>query len=158
MYFQRIRFDLSELVVGAGNTAVLERAVAEVADRFGMEWSLFYDKHVKRVAILVSRMDHCLYDILIRHRAGMPWAVHRPLFLRLPWCCWLVKTCVGHAECSSCCAAGELKCEIPIIISNHPDLEGVAASFGIPFRCLPLPAGSGPEGKRAQVPSPFAVT
>lgn len=46
---------------------------------------------------------------------------------------------------------GELKCEIPIIISNHPDLEGVAASFGIPFRCLPLPAGSGPEGKRQQV-------
>ena len=41
-----------------------------MADRFGMEWSLFYDKNIKRVALLVSRMDHCLYDILIRHRAG----------------------------------------------------------------------------------------
>ena len=43
---------------------------AQVADRFGMEWKLFYDNKVKRVAILVSRMDHCLYDILIRHRSG----------------------------------------------------------------------------------------
>ena len=42
----------------------------QVADRFGMEWKLFYDKSMKRVALLVSRMDHCLYDILIRHRAG----------------------------------------------------------------------------------------
>ena len=44
----------------------------QVADRFGMEWQLFYDNQVKRVALLVSRMDHCLYDILIRHRAGAP--------------------------------------------------------------------------------------
>ncbi len=44
--------------------------IVQVADRFGMEWKLFYDNKVKRVALLVSRMDHCLYDILIRHRAG----------------------------------------------------------------------------------------
>lgn len=43
----------------------------QVADRFGMEWQLFYDNKVKRVALLVSRMDHCLYDLLIRHRAGV---------------------------------------------------------------------------------------
>lgn len=49
------------------------------------------------------------------------------------------------------CGSGELRCEIPIIISNHPDLEGVAASFGVPFQCLPLAKGSGPEGKAAQV-------
>lgn len=72
MYFQRIRFDLTDMVVGTANKAVLERAIAEVADRFGMEWKLFYDGAVKRVAILVSRLDHCLYDILIRHRAGRP--------------------------------------------------------------------------------------
>ena len=74
VYFQRIRFDLTDMVVGTANKAVLERAIAEVADRFGMEWRLFYDGAVKRVAILVSRLDHCLYDILIRHRAGQPQA------------------------------------------------------------------------------------
>lgn len=47
--------------------------------------------------------------------------------------------------------AGELKCEIPVVISNHPDLEEIASSFGVPFRCFPLPAGSGPDAKRAQV-------
>ena len=54
----------------------------QVADRFGMEWKLFYDNKVKRVAILVSRMDHCLYDILIRHRAGLS---HAPVPLPVDW-------------------------------------------------------------------------
>ena len=52
----------------------------QVADRFGMEWQLFYDNKVKRVALLVSRMDHCLYDILIRHRAGV--LLHSQAFQR----------------------------------------------------------------------------
>ena len=31
---------------------------------------------VKRMAVLVSRMSHCLYDLLIRHRSGaVPWAM-----------------------------------------------------------------------------------
>ncbi len=33
---------------------------------------------------------------------------------------------------------GGLKAEIPIVISNHPDLEQVADSFGIQFCCLPM--------------------
>jgi formyltetrahydrofolate deformylase len=32
----------------------------------------------------------------------------------------------------------ELKCEIPLILSNHPDLEYVAEQFRIPFYCLPV--------------------
>ncbi len=60
-----------------------------------------------------------------------------------------VKCCINMRR--HLCAAGELKCEIPIIISNHPDLEGIATSFGIPFKHLPVAPGSGPEGKRSQV-------
>ena len=45
-------------------------------------------------------------------------------------------------------ATGELPCEIPVVISNHPDLEHVAVQFGIPFRCLPLDKANG--GKPAQ--------
>ncbi len=33
---------------------------------------------------------------------------------------------------------GDLKCNIPLIISNHPDLEYVAEQFKIPFYCLPI--------------------
>lgn len=34
--------------------------------------------------------------------------------------------------------AGEWQVEVPLIISNHPDLEPVAAMHGIPFHCLPV--------------------
>jgi formyltetrahydrofolate deformylase len=33
---------------------------------------------------------------------------------------------------------GELPCEIPLIIANHADLEGVAVQFGIPFHHVPV--------------------
>jgi formyltetrahydrofolate deformylase len=42
--------------------------------------------------------------------------------------------------------SGELGCEIPLIVSNHPTLEPVAESFRIPFFVLPIT----PETKRAQ--------
>ena len=66
-FFQRIRFDLSELQT---DRRTLEQAIAEVAARFQMSYRLSYAKDVKRVAVFVSRFDHCLYDLLLRHRAG----------------------------------------------------------------------------------------
>jgi formyltetrahydrofolate deformylase len=67
MFFQRIRFDLGSLTT---DRISLEAAIREVAGRFGMSWRLAYGHEKKRVAILVSRYDHCLYDLLLRHRAG----------------------------------------------------------------------------------------
>lgn len=67
MFFQRIRFDLSSLTT---DRIALEAAIREVAGRFGMSWRLAWGHERKRVAILVSRYDHCLYDLLLRHRAG----------------------------------------------------------------------------------------
>jgi formyltetrahydrofolate deformylase len=72
MYFQRIFFDFCDMSVGPGNTSVLERAVNELAARYDMQWKVSYKAAPKRVAVLVSKMDHCLYDILIRHRSGAP--------------------------------------------------------------------------------------
>ena len=102
----RIRFDYSECLVGPSNTQVLEHAVTELAKRYQMDWRIFYDSKVKRVAILVSKLDHCLYDLLIRLKAG------------------------------------ELNCQVPVIISNHPDLAPIAQQFGVAFRyeLLTLPA------------------
>ena len=34
--------------------------------------------------------------------------------------------------------AGDWNVEIPLIISNHPDMEHVAKKFGIPYYCLPI--------------------
>lgn len=45
--------------------------------------------------------------------------------------------------------AVQLRLQIPLVISNHPDLEGVAKKFGVPFVCLPLNPKE-PGSKEAQ--------
>jgi formyltetrahydrofolate deformylase len=106
-FFQRIRFDVSEIHT---DRTSLERAIGEVAARFAMRWRLAWGRRPKRMAILVSKYEHCLYDLLLRQRSG------------------------------------ELACEIPLILSNHPDLKPVAEQFGIPFEVFPIT----PETRRAQ--------
>jgi formyltetrahydrofolate deformylase len=104
-FFQRIRFDLSQMHT---DRTSLEHGLTEVADRFGMTWRLAEAGRRKRMAIFVSRYDHCLYDLLLRHRAG------------------------------------ELACEIPVIVSNHAELAPIAGQFGIPFEVHPIDAASRP--------------
>ncbi len=41
---------------------------------------------------------------------------------------------------------GELLCEIPMVISNHPDLREAVEHFGVPFHYLPVASGD-PAGK-----------
>jgi len=112
MFFQRIRFDLSGLDT---DRVGLERAVAELAGRFAMEWRLAYGSERKRMAIFVSRYDHCLWDLLLRHRAG------------------------------------ELHCEIPLVVSNHADLEPVAHQFGVEFHAHPITKQSKAEQEKAEL-------
>jgi formyltetrahydrofolate deformylase len=66
-FFQRIRFDVSELLTDRGT---LERALQEVARRFGMDLRLYYESDIAKVAIFVSQYDHCLFDLLWRYRSG----------------------------------------------------------------------------------------
>jgi formyltetrahydrofolate deformylase len=106
-FFQRIRFDLTELLTDRGT---LERALDEVARRFGMDLRLYYDSVQMRVAIFVSQYDHCLFDLLWRYRSG------------------------------------ELRCQIPLIISNRSDLAGAVAPMSIPFEVFPIT----PEDKLQQ--------
>ncbi|MCX5743083.1 MAG: formyltetrahydrofolate deformylase [Proteobacteria bacterium] len=64
MFFQRIRFDATDL-----DRAALEVALAPLAAEFGMAYRLVYKETVRRVAIYASKLEHCLYDLLVRHRA-----------------------------------------------------------------------------------------
>ena len=107
VFFQRIGFDLRDLRT---DRVSLERAIAEVAERMQMSWRLVWAGDVKRVAIFVSRTDHCLYDLLLRHRAG------------------------------------ELPCEITLVVSNHADLKPVADQFGVDYQVFPVRK----ENKREQ--------
>jgi formyltetrahydrofolate deformylase len=56
--------------VRGGSETLAESFQSEVADRFGMTWSLHDAARPKRVAIMVSRYDHCLLDLLWRWRRG----------------------------------------------------------------------------------------
>jgi formyltetrahydrofolate deformylase len=46
--------------------------------------------------------------------------------------------------------SGQLPVDIPAIVSNHPTFESLAASYGIPFHLLPLPAGADADTRAAQ--------
>ena len=62
-FFQRIHFDINTLHT---DRLTLEGGIAEGRERFSMELSLHYGEHTKRIAIFVSKYDHCLYDLLLR--------------------------------------------------------------------------------------------
>ncbi len=65
-FFMRMEFTLEH-----GDLASLGSAFAqEVAERLDMRWRLTDAGHPKRVGVLVSREDHCLVDLLWRHRRG----------------------------------------------------------------------------------------
>jgi formyltetrahydrofolate deformylase len=79
------------------DSSSFEASFSALAGRDDMEWQLFDRSKRRRVAILVSRTSHCLYELLLKHQDG------------------------------------ELDCDIPVIISNHPDLASVATQFHIPY-------------------------
>jgi formyltetrahydrofolate deformylase len=67
LFLQRIEWEMD------GFRIPREALAAEfqpIADRFSMSWSLRFSGDVPRMAILVSKLDHCLHDLLWRHRAG----------------------------------------------------------------------------------------
>ena len=81
------------------------RQLTPIAERFEMRWRMERADRPHRVALFVSRYDHCLVDLLYRHQSG------------------------------------ELVCDIPLILSNHPDATRWAAFYGVPFFHVPVEAG-----------------
>ncbi|MFO7319314.1 MAG: formyltetrahydrofolate deformylase [Clostridia bacterium] len=99
-YFMRLEFD-AEWV--NGDRARIEREFAQqVAAAYQMDWRFAYADHIKRMAVFVSKEDHCLLELLWQWR-------------------W-----------------GDLRAEIPMVISNHDTLRETVESFGIPFYHLPI--------------------
>lgn len=99
MYFMRMEIDLADLKTSRKE---LENDFDLFAIENNLKWSCHYSDYNPRVAILVSKTSHCLYDLIARKNQG------------------------------------QLHCEIPIIISNHPNLENIANSFRIPYHYLPV--------------------
>jgi len=66
LFFQRIQFDMSEMYT---DRAGLENGLREIAQRFQMTWRVAYGDRIARVAVFVSKVDHCLYDLILRQRS-----------------------------------------------------------------------------------------
>jgi formyltetrahydrofolate deformylase len=67
LFVQRVEWELAGFDIARGDIAEAFRPLAE---RFGMDWSLRFSDHVPRLALLVSKLPHCLYDLLARWRMG----------------------------------------------------------------------------------------
>ena len=68
-FFMRAAFYLPELEVDADRRE-FETALGELAKRFAMDWRISYAHERRRVALMSSREDHCLLDLLWRQRRG----------------------------------------------------------------------------------------
>ncbi|MBU5671810.1 formyltetrahydrofolate deformylase [Paenibacillus brevis] len=67
MFFMRVEFDLPQLEL---RIAGLQQDFAEIADKFEMKWQLYPLSHKKKLAIFVSKEDHCLVELLWQWQAG----------------------------------------------------------------------------------------
>ncbi len=65
VFLQRVEFELAGFAIIRGDIAA---AFTPIAERFGMTWSLRFSDETPRVAVLVSKQHHCMYDILARWR------------------------------------------------------------------------------------------
>ena len=93
----------------------LQRALDEVCGRLELEYQLEWGTRPKRLCVFVSKYDHVLWEILLRHKAG------------------------------------ELPCDIPLIISNHADLKPVADAFGVRFEVFKVTKATKREVEDAEI-------
>jgi formyltetrahydrofolate deformylase len=67
-FFMRVHFARED---AAFSDAVLRQDFAKVAESMGMEWAL-HDAHARpRVMLMVSKIGHCLNDLLFRYKSGL---------------------------------------------------------------------------------------
>lgn len=66
-FFMRIEWELESFQI---EKTKIHEAFSFIATKFKMNWKLNFSSYVPKMAIMVSKMDHCLYDILLKNKAG----------------------------------------------------------------------------------------
>ena len=112
LFLMRVEFDPSGMDVGLDELADEFRPIAK---RFKMHWRLAKGTRRPRMGIMVSQYDHCLADLLYRHKAG------------------------------------ELDCDIPVVISNHTAAERLAGFYGAKFVHVPVTRETKAEVEQRQI-------
>ena len=94
---------------------VISTAFAAIAKPIEASWQLHFSDSIPRLAIWVTKQNHCLLDLLWRQKAQ------------------------------------ELPAQIPLIISNHPNLGYIAEQFDIDFHHIPITKETKPEQEAKQL-------
>ena len=113
VFFTRIEWELEGFMIPRDK--IKDYFSTLYAQKYNMDLRLYFSDEKPRMAIFVSKMSHCLFDMLARYTAG-EWDV-----------------------------------EIPLIISNHPDLQHVAERFGIPYHVFPITKENKQEQEEAEM-------
>ncbi|MGD0213366.1 MAG: formyltetrahydrofolate deformylase [Terriglobales bacterium] len=112
LFLTRVEFDTADF---AFDLAQFSERFAPIARDFRMDWRLAHSNDRPRIAIFVSKYDHCLQDLLYRHQSG------------------------------------ELPCEIPLIVSNHPDNQRIADFYRVPYYVIPVTKENKVEAEERQI-------
>src|SRR5271167_1881859 len=67
LFLMRVEFDAAGFDI---DLLEFSRHFSLIADRFQMQWRLAHSAYRPRLVIMVSKYDHCLVDLLYRHRSG----------------------------------------------------------------------------------------
>ena len=113
IFFMRIEWELKDFLVPQEKIEDYFRTL--YGQKYEMDFRLYFSDVKPRMAIFVSKLSHCLFDMLARYTAG------------------------------------EWNVEIPLIISNHPDLQHGAERFGIPFYLFPITKETKEEQERKEM-------
>ena len=68
MFFMRVQWELDSFLIP--REKIKEYIETLYTQRYQMEFSLYFSDQRPRMAIFVSKMSHCLYDLLARWKAG----------------------------------------------------------------------------------------
>ncbi|MCD8202743.1 MAG: formyltetrahydrofolate deformylase [Prevotella sp.] len=78
MFFMRIEWEMDQFLVP--REKLKDYIQTLYAARYQMTFSLYFNDEKPRMAIFVSKMSHCLYDLLARYKAG-EWDVEIPCII-----------------------------------------------------------------------------
>ena len=67
MFFQRVEWEVNGFRYSPKE---ISKAFEPIASKFNMSWKIHLSDYRPRVAIMVSKQGHCLYDLLVRHQLG----------------------------------------------------------------------------------------
>jgi len=67
LFFLRIEWDLADFTLDSEQFQV---SFSQLAEKFHMQWRVAYSTDLSKMAVFVSKEDHCLADLLYRYKSG----------------------------------------------------------------------------------------